>query len=397
MVIFCWEIVWGKISKCRVYGNDRKVLGLSEGEAGMMELGRKYKWMTLLGIIAVVYFFLEYIVHLVSPVLVAMLFVTMFGPLLKKIQHKFHVHRQIGAVFILLVFGIVIILLVWLLITWIAGSLPQWVKGLDGIWESLLVSVQKVCDLGSRITGMDTEYLEEELLKRMHEGADYMENHALPGVLSGSVRYVKHLITIGGFVLLFIISTVFLAKDYDKIMNQMLNRQECHLVLDVICGIIRYVATFVKAQLLIMLLIGSICSVVLTLLRIPSGMFWGILAGGLDALPLFGTGIVLVPLAIMQILSGKYLAGVLCLGLYVVCIFTRELLEPRLIGEKMGIPPLVVLATIYAGIQLFGLFGIIKGPLGFILVQQTYLSLQKQGFWEKEGESETPKAVDEQG
>lgn len=370
---------------------------LSEGEAGMMEIVRKYKLITLLGIIAVVYFFLEYIAHLISPVLVAMLFVTIFGPFLKKLQERFHIHRQIGAVFILVAFGAVILLLLWLLITWIAGSLPQWVKGMDGIWEGLLDSVQKLCNLGSKITGMDTEYLEEELLNRMQEGADYVENHALPGLLSGSVRYVKHIITIGGFILLFIIATVFLAKDYDKIMNQMLNRQECHLVLDVICGIIRYVATFVKAQLLIMLLIGSICSVVLTLLRIPSGMFWGILAGVLDALPLFGTGIVLVPLAIMQLLSGKYLAGVLCLGLYVVCIFTRELLEPRLIGDKMGIPPLVVLATIYAGIQLFGLFGIIKGPLGFILVQQTYLSLQKQGFWKEEGETLPPKAVDEQG
>lgn len=362
-----------------------------------MEIGRKSKLVTLLGIIGVVYFFLEYIVHLVSPILVAMLFVTIFGPLLKKIQHKFHVHRQIGAVFILLLFCAVIVLLVWLLITWVAASLPQWVKGLDGIWDSLLVSVQKICDLGSKITGMDTEYLEEELIKRMHESAGYVENQALPGLLSGSVKYVKHIITIGGFVLLFIISTVFLAKDYDKIMNQMLNRQECHLLLDVICGIIRYVATFVKAQLLIMLLIGSTCAVVLTLLRIPSGLFWGILAGVLDALPLFGTGIVLVPLAIMQILSGKYLAGVLCLFLYVVCIFTRELLEPRLIGDKMGIPPLVVLATIYAGIQLFGLFGIIKGPLGFILVQQTYLSLQKQGFWAEDDRVQPPKAVDEQG
>ena len=360
----------------------------------MMEVLKKHQFITLLGIIGVVYFFLQYIVPLVSPVLVAMLFVTMFGPLLKKIQSKLHIHRQIGAILLLLAFGGVILLLLWLIITWVAGSLPQWVRGIDGIWDSLLGSIRQLCDLGSNITGMDTEYLEEILLERMQESADYIENHAIPGLLSGSVRYVKHVITIGGFILLFIISTVFLAKDYDHIMNQLLNRQECHVVLDVICGIIRYTATFVKAQLLIMLLIGSICSLVLTIVKIPSGVFWGILAGVLDALPLFGTGIVLVPLATMQLISGNYVAGVCCLGLYVVCIFTRELLEPKLIGGKMGIPPLAVLTTIYAGIQLFGLFGIIKGPLGFILVQQTYLSLQKQGFREQEEDCREAKAVD---
>ena len=354
----------------------------------MMEILKKYRFITLLIIIGVVYFFLQYIVPLVSPILVAMLFVTMFGPLLKKIQEKLHVHRQIGTILLLLAFGAVLSLLMWLLITWIAGSLPQWVKGMDGIWDGLLDSVQQLCKLGSKITGMDTEYLEELLLMRMQEGADYMENHAIPGLLSGSVRYVKHLITIGGFILLFIISTVFLAKDYDNIMNQMLNRQECHMLLEVICGIIRYIATFVKAQLKIMLLIGSVCALVLTVLGISSGVFWGILAGVLDAFPLFGTGIVLVPLALMQFIEGNYVSGVLCLGLYVACIFTRELLEPRLIGDKMGIPPLAVLAAIYAGIQLFGLFGIIKGPLGFILVQQAYLSLNKQGFWEQNSELE---------
>lgn len=358
----------------------------------MMKVWKESPYITLLAIIGVVYFFLQYIVPLVSPILVAMLFVTMFGPRLKKIQEKLHVHRQIGAVLLLLAFGAVLLLLLWCLITWVVGSLPQWLNGLDGLWDSLLDSVERLCNMGSKLTGMDTEYLEEMLLKRIQEGADYVENHALPGLLSGSLRYVKTIASISGFLLIFTISTIFLAKDYDSIMNKMLSRQECHIALEAICGIIRYIATVVKANLLIMSLIGSICALVLTLLRIPSGVFWGILAGFLDALPFLGTGIVLVPVAVMQLLSGKYVAGALVLGLYVVCIFTRELLEPRLIGGKIGIPPLAVLTTVYAGIQLFGIIGIIKGPLGFILVQQIYLSLHKQGFWERpkkepEGES----------
>ncbi len=358
----------------------------------MRKVWKESPYITLLGIIGVVYFFLQYIVPLVAPILVAMLFVTMFGPRLKRIQEKLHVHRQIGAVLLLLAFGAVILLLLWCLITWVVGSLPQWVNGLDGLWDSLLDSVERLCNMGSRLTGMDTEHLKELLLERIQVGADYVENHALPGLLSGSLRYVKTIASISGFLLIFTISTIFLAKDYDSIMNKMLNRQECHIALEAICGIIRYIATVVKANLLIMSLIGSICALVLTLLRIPSGVFWGILAGFLDAFPFLGTGIVLVPLAVMQLLGGNYVTGVLVLGLYVVCIFTRELLEPRLIGGKIGIPPLAVLTAVYAGIQLFGIVGIIKGPLGFILVQQIYLSLQKQGFWEqteKEPEDES--------
>ena len=344
----------------------------------MVELWKKNKTITLLGIIGVVYFFLRFITPLVAPVLVAMVFVTIFGPLLLKMQRKLRIHRQIGVVVLLVAFGVVVFLLLWLLFTWIAGSLPGWLQGIEGLGKQLEESIRGLCDLGSRLTGMDTAYLEQNILQGVQSGTDCLQQQVLPNVLSGSVKYVKEVLAIGGFLLLFVISTVFLAKDYDDIMNRMLNRQECHVLLEVICGVIRYIATFVKAQAVIMLIAGSICAIGLSLCGVPSGVFWGILAGGLDALPLIGTGIVLIPLAIMQLVSGEYWRAVFVLLIYVACIFVREVLEPKLIGGKMGIPPLVILVALYAGIQLFGVAGIIKGPLGFMLVYHTYQSLQKQ-------------------
>ena len=343
----------------------------------MVEVLKKSKAITLLCIIGVVYFFLEFITPLVAPVLVAMLFVTIFGPLLKRIQQKLHVHRQIGAIFLLIAFGGVVFVLLWLLFTWVAGSLPGWLEQLEGIGNKLEEAVRSLCKLGSRLTGMDIEHLEKDILQRVGESTEYLQSQALPNMLSGSVKYVKEILSIGGFILLFVIATVFLAKDYDMIMNKMLNRQECHVLLEVICGIIRYIATFVKAQAVIMLLVGGICAVGLAWNGISGGVFWGILAGVLDAFPFVGTGIVLVPLALVQLLAGEYMRAVFCLVIYVICIFVRELLEPKLIGSRMGIPPLVVLVALYAGIQLFGVSGIIKGPLGFMLVYQTYQSLQK--------------------
>lgn len=349
----------------------------------MVELGKKSKTITLLFIVGVVYFFLEYITPLVAPILVAMLFVTIFGPTLQRIQKRLHVHRQIGAVILLLAFGSVLFVLLWLLFTWIAGSLPSWLQGLEGLEDMLKEAIRSLCNLGSRLTGMETDYLEETILRKVSEGTEYLQQRAMPNVLSGSVRYVKEILSVGAFVLLFVIATVFLAKDYDAIMNKMLNRQECHVLLEVICGVIRYIATFVKAQVVIMAIIGCLCAVVLALGRIPSGIFWGISAGVLDALPFLGTGIVLVPLSVVQLLAGEYWRTLLCLVLYVVCIFVRELLEPKLIGGRMGVPPLAILVALYAGVQLFGVSGIIKGPLGFMLVYLTYLSLKKQDWWEE--------------
>jgi predicted PurR-regulated permease PerM len=154
---------------------------------------------------------------------------------------------------------------------------------------------------------------------------------------------------------------VLLAKDYDDIMNRLLEREECYVFLEIVCGIIRYIATFVKAQLIIMSIIGAVAAAALGISGIRNGILWGLLAGFLDALPFIGTGVVLVPLSIQQFFIGSYVRGAVCLLVYVACIFIRELLEPRLIGKRIGVSPIAILLSIYAGIKLFGMWGIIGG------------------------------------
>lgn len=348
------------------------------GDGIKMEKLKKNKIMVLLLLTGAVYFFLEYITPLVAPILIAMLFVTIFGPLLKKMQEKLHIHRQLGAIILLLVAGIAIVGIVWILFSWIVGSLPGWVGGLDRLGGELTNVVHAICQVVGRTIGVDSVYLEETLLGNINDGIDYVQYQVVPGMLSQSLEYMKIVVALGGFFITFVITTVLLAKDYDDIMNRMLDREEFHVVLEVICGIIRYIATFVKAQFIIISIMATVAGITLGLAGIKHGVLWGILAGLLDALPFIGTGIVLIPLALVQLFYGHYGSAIVCMILYVACIFLRELLEPKLIGRRMGITPLAVLLSLYAGIQLFGIWGIIKGPLGFIIIYETYLSLQRR-------------------
>uniref|UniRef100_UPI004056AE54 AI-2E family transporter n=1 Tax=Acetatifactor sp. TaxID=1872090 RepID=UPI004056AE54 len=336
------------------------------------------KLFILLLLTGAVYFFLEYMTPLVAPVLVAMLFVTIFGPLFKKLQEKLHIHRQVSAIILLLLVAILLMFLLWILFSWIVGSLPMWFRNLDQWEQGIAVVVQSVCRTVGNGIGVDSAYLEETLLGNIYDGIDYVQYHAIPGMLSQSLSYVKTLASVGGFLITFIIAAVLLAKDYDDIMNRMLDREECHVFLEVICGIIRYIATFVKAQLIIISTMAAIASVVLGITGIKHGVLWGILAGLLDSLPFVGTGIVLIPLALVQLFYGYYGKAVVCIALFIFCIFLRELLEPRLIGRRIGVKPIAVLLSIYAGIQLFGIWGIIKGPLGFVIIYETYMSLQRR-------------------
>ncbi|MDE6701045.1 MAG: AI-2E family transporter [Acetatifactor sp.] len=324
-----------------------------------------------------VYLFLEFITPLICPVLVAMLFVTIFGPFLKKLQNKLHLHRQVGAVLLLVAAVLLLAGLIWILFSWIVGSLPDWMSGFEAVKEELRLLVHNCCETVERLVGVDGLYLENTILNGIEDGMSALGEHAVPGVVSQSLEYVKVLGVLGGFLVTFLIATVLLAKDYDDIMNKLLDREDCHMLLEVICGVIRYIATFVKAQAVIMAVIGLTGAVTLGLARIHNGVLWGILAGLLDALPFVGTGIVLMPLAVAQLVQGSYGKAVVCVLLYLTCIFLREMLEPKLIGRRMGVPPIAVLLSLYMGIQLFGVWGIVKGPLGFVLIRESYLSIKR--------------------
>ena len=268
------------------------------------------------------------------------------------------------------------------------GSLPVWIGNLELREREWLEAVRGLCRSVGEIIGVDTAYLENTVSGRLQEGLDSLEENILPGMLSQSMQYVQWFAELGGFLVTFLIASVLLAKDYDGIMNRLLDQEACHVLLEVICGIVRYIATFVKAQGIIMTTIAMTAAATLGIAGIKHGILWGILAGILDALPFIGTGVVLVPLGMFQILDGNWGRALVCGVLYVVCIFLREVMEPRLIGRKIGVSPIAVLVSLYAGIRLFGVWGIIKGPLGFVLIYETYHSLARMYDRQREQEQQ---------
>lgn len=296
-----------------------------------------------------VFLFLKFLVPVLAPGLCAMLFVTIFGPLMQKLQKKCRLPRRVTALLLLLLLGMAVGGLIWLLLTLAIDGMDSFASGLPILEEKMGNLVQ---------------------LRQFSE-------KLLPEVMAKSPAYFGKLLKVGGFLICFLIATLLLAGDYDDIMNRLLEKESCEKVLTVVCGVIRYVATYVKAQAVILTIIGVLCGGVLTVMRIPNGCLWGILAGILDAMPFIGTGVVLVPLAISRFLAGKYAGAAGCLILYVVCIFVREILEPKLIGRRMGVAPVIILLSIYAGMKLFGPVGILEGPLGYVILAETGKVLEK--------------------
>ena len=335
------------------------------GEFGKKIIGKKM--IVLLLVTGAVYFFLQYLTPLSAPVLLAMLFVTIFGPMMKRMNQRLHFPRPLSAIVLLIVATVLLVGLLWILVSWMLGSLPVWIGNLELREQEWLEAVRGLCRSVGEIIGVDTAYLENTVSGRLQEGLDSLEENILPGMLSQSMQYVQWFAELGGFLVTFLIASVLLAKDYDGIMNRLLDQE---------------------AQGIIMTTIAMTAAATLGIAGINHGILWGILAGILDALPFIGTGVVLVPLGMFQILDGNWGRALVCGVLYVVCIFLREVMEPRLIGRKIGVSPIAVLVSLYAGIRLFGVWGIIKGPLGFVLIYETYHSLARMFDRQREQEQQ---------
>lgn len=348
----------------------------------MLEDAWKNSFITLLLFIGAVYFFLQYITPVVGPGIVALIFVTAFGPFLQKLKKKFHIHRQIGAALLLLIFLGILGGVIAFLFSFILGSLPEAVNLVEEVYGDATREIHELStSIGSTLKVNGGE-IEDFLLTQADQIKGGLTRVLTNGVMNNSFRILGKVGELLFFIGAFLISVIMLARDYDDFMNCLLEKEICQVPLSVFCGIIRYLATLVKAQVIILPIIGGICSFVLTLLGIKHGIFFGILAGFLDALPMIGTGIVLVPMAFFSFTQGEILKALIIVILYGGCVLIREFMEPKLIGKHMGIPPIALLLAIYGGVKLFGVWGIVKGPLGYLIVQMV-VDIKGREFYKK--------------
>jgi len=124
---------------------------------------------------------------------------------------------------------------------------------------------------------------------------------------------------------------------------------------------------YLRAAALLFLLTFSLLAVGLSLLRIRYALGLAFLTALLDAVPVFGTGTVLLPMSAFRLISGDFATALGLLLLYLLILTIRSIAEPKILGEQIGLPPFFTLFFLYVGLRVFGLFGLLLPPLAAIL------------------------------
>lgn len=124
------------------------------------------------------------------------------------------------------------------------------------------------------------------------------------------------------------------------------------------------------AQCRLMVITFGVLSIGFFILQIPYALLWALVIALMDALPVLGTGMVLIPWSLVCFLQGDSVRAVGLLGIYAVASLLRSVLEPRFVGKQLGLDPLVTLLAMYVGYRLFGFGGMILSPLLAVTVMQ---------------------------
>lgn len=322
-----------------------------------------------------VWFFFRYLFGLAAPFLLAFVLITLLYPALERVQKRIPVRKKYLAVGVILPVLLLVILGLWAGLSFCMEQLqglPAFCNRVERQAEAFFHNC--CCQLDGKF-GWEGEKIETYVIEQMNVIMENVQIQVAPQLISSSYNCFKGLFSAVGFLAITCIAVFLLEKDYTGMVEWLKGEKTAAFLWTAFEGVLSYITTFFKAQGVILLVIAVLAGVTLSIAGVEGGAFFGILAGVLDMLPFIGTGIVLVPLSVWQLLNGRYGQMAVCLVLYAVCILIREFLEPRLIGNKMGISPIYILFAVYAGMKLFGVSGIVKGPLALIVICE----IQKSG------------------
>lgn len=185
---------------------------------------------------------------------------------------------------------------------------------------------------------------------------------------SGAIAFKNIVLIFGGITASFI-SVVYISSDMDRLRKH--KRAGIYSKeLGIIWRDLKILANvYFKVQIKIILINSLLCGAVLSIIKNPYAIVLGFLIGLIDALPVLGTGTVLIPWALLEVLLKNYGTAALFIALYVVTYFVREIMESKCMGERLAVAPFTMLMVTFVGLLIYGVTGFITGPVSFIMIR----------------------------
>lgn len=345
----------------------------------------QYRWViVIIPLIILSFIYRSQLLQALTPFFLAVIIASMIEPLITFSQNKLRLGRTPAALISLLLGVCVLAYIITLVL----------INGVNQIWTlaSQLPKNQQylVNEISTFFTNLRNLYpaLSEESMKVLESILSNVFS-SLQGIISVVINrilaFTASLPNVFIVLLITFLATYFIAKDKKTITYSIIKRVPPKWRKDFSFAAgraIREIIGFIKGQIFLSFITLALSALFMAFfIKSPYWMLLSIVLALLDAIPVMGPGLILMPWAIVALFTGHINVTWILVILYVLIIILRQTLQPKILGNYTGIHPLLMLFSIYAGLILFGIWGLFIGPILVIMIRAFWgflKNIQKQ-------------------
>lgn len=322
------------------------------------------------------------LLDLFLPFLLAFVAATLLAPLVQKFAKRvggWNFWSMLFVVLMLLAVTGILVYAGYYLVSQVTDLIRSWTSIREGITD-MLNQVSQFLSNNVHFTSTDTE---EYILGLLQDGLSWLTGKIstwAPTVVVGVSNLASGIVSFLISLLFFIVAAYFMTADYPGLRKRLIA-----WVPDIIRPHMRHVKEaagsamfgYLRAQLILSGVVLVIVFVALLIFRQPYSLLIAIATGIIDIMPFFGSGAILVPWGVICLLVGNLKKALFLLILAFALFLFRKLAEPKVVGNQTGLSPLLSLISIYVGMKLGGVAGMILCPIACMVV----IGLYGMGFF----------------
>lgn len=342
-----------------------------------------------LAVLLLVIFLLPKVLVFFLPFVIGWIIALIASPLVRFLEEKVKIKRKAGSAFVIILVIALVVLLLYVIGNSLAEGISGLIEELPDMWaglESDLVNVgQSLQSLSGKLPTETQNDIKDVLASIADWFTNFFGNMGTPTIeIVGNIATQLPTIFIG--IIMALLSSYFFVADRVQINDWFRAHTPASIQMRyqlVRQSLSRSIGGYFKAQLKIEFWMYLLLVAGLGILGIRYFWFIAIGVAFLDFLPFFGTGTALCPWAVVRALNGDYKTAIGLLIIWGGGQLVRQLIQPKIVGDSMGVAPLPTLILLFVGFKVGGVFGmIIAVPLGILVY-----SLYEEGVFETTKES----------
>ena len=315
------------------------------------------------------------LLHFFMPFVVGWILALLANPLVRFLERRVKLVRRHGSMLIIIAALAIVIGLFYGASLLVYREMGSFLADAPEIYQSVIAEIENALQNGRKLAEYFPQNLQPPLLA-FSDNLDGLFGKLVSRAAEPTVQIAGHVAKsipnlLVNMVIIILSSYLFLA-DRESIMRWLKE----HLP----AFVFRYIeymkrdakgliGGYFLAQFRIMCVVALILAAGFLVLGVRYGVLLAFLTAILDFLPIFGTGTVLFPWAVVKLFAGEYAYATGLILLYILTQVVRQIIQPKIVGEPMGLPPLMTLFLLYLGFKLRGLTGMILAvPVGLVFI-----------------------------